>query len=82
MKPRDKAQPTAPRVPASDLTLGEQFRRRREKLKLSQAAAGAAASPPLMQKAISAIETGQGNPTLSTLTAYAEALGMRLRLGP
>ena len=64
----------------SPRTLGEEFRRRRERKKLSQAQAGMQARPPVLQKTISAIETGSGDPTLSSLTAYALALGAEIAI--
>jgi transcriptional regulator with XRE-family HTH domain len=61
-------------------SLGEQFRRRRERLKLSQGEAGGRARPPVLQKTVSAIETDGGDPALSSLRAYARAIGAELCL--
>lgn len=61
-------------------TLGEQFRKRRERLHLSQTEAGSRAMPPVSQKMVSAIETDSGDPVLSSLAAYASALGAELSL--
>jgi transcriptional regulator with XRE-family HTH domain len=59
-------------------TLGEQFRRRRTRAKLTQVQAAEKAG--LQQKTISQIETGAGDPQLSSLRQYAAVLGVELRL--
>ena len=44
------------------------------------ALAAGMARPKLLQKTVSAIETGAGDPALSSMTAYAESLGSKLSL--
>jgi len=66
--------------PTDRQKLGAQFRKRREWMELFQGTAGALADPPLLQKTVSNIETGTGNPTLDSLLAYAEAMGCELVL--
>ncbi len=58
--------------------LGLAFRRRRLGVPLSQDDVAAAAG--LLQKTLSHIETGAGDPALSSLLAAADALGCELRL--
>ncbi|MBE3070796.1 MAG: helix-turn-helix transcriptional regulator [Planctomycetes bacterium] len=58
--------------------LGAAFARRRRQLALSQQAL--ADRTGLLQKTISAIETGAGDPQRSSLRILAEALGCELRL--
>ena len=62
--------------------IGEVLRQRRIKRKLSQTEAGDLADPRLLQKTVSAIETGASHPWLSTAAAYAAALGCEIHVRP
>ena len=54
---------------------------RRAELCLSQAVAGAACSPAIIQQTISEMESGAADTGIETLARYAaQALGRRLRL--
>jgi DNA-binding XRE family transcriptional regulator len=61
--------------------IGEALRSRRTQLSLCQGAAGDKARPPLLRKTVADIENATGNPLLSSVIAYAAALGLRLDVG-